>query len=179
MTIIGNLICYICKNLSTFIMKNLKYYLLLISFLFLITTCKKEEEQVGQVEYIVFGHFYGKCFGEQCIEIFKLNCCHIYEDTNDTYPNQNNQYSASYIELDSNLRDSVSFLMSRIPGSLYSEKGKVIGMPDAGDWGGLYFEIKHKDQPTQYWFIDKMKTNIPTYLHKFVDDIETAIKRLQ
>lgn len=156
-----------------------KYYLLLISVLFLITTCKKEKEPDGQIEYIVFGHFYGECAGEQCIEIFKLNCCHIYEDTNDIYPDQVNQYSASYIELDSKKRDSVSFLLSHIPSSLIAEKQKVIGTPDAGDWGGIYFEIKYQDHPVQYWFIDQMKSNIPTYLYTFVDDINTAISKLQ
>jgi hypothetical protein len=160
-------------------MYKLKYYLLLISGLILITTCKKQDEPVGQVEYIVFGHFYGECAGEQCIEIFKLNCCHIYEDTNDFYPDQVNQYSASYIELDSKKRDSVSFLLNRVPRSLLDEKKKIIGTPDAGDWGGIYFEIKYQDHPVQYWFIDQMKTNIPTNLHSFVDDINTAIKRLQ
>jgi hypothetical protein len=160
-------------------MCKLKYYLLLLSVLFVITTCKKDDKPVGQIEYIVFGHFYGKCVGEQCIEIFKLNCCHIYEDTNDTYPNHIDQYAASYIELDSKDRDSVSFLLNSIPDSLFSEKKKVIGSPDAGDWGGIYFEIKFQDQPVQYWFIDQMKTNLPTYLHTFVDDINTAISRLQ
>ena len=170
-------------NLNKFfkpkLMSKSKYFLLLISVLMLTTTCKKQDEPVGQVEYIVFGHFYGMCAGEQCIEIFKLSCCHIFEDTNDTYPDQLNPYSANYIERNISLRDSVSFLLNRIPTGLYSETAKVIGTPDAGDWGGIYFEIKHQNQAVQYWFIDQRTENIPTYLHTFVDDINKAIKKLQ
>jgi hypothetical protein len=160
-------------------MHRLKYYLLILSILFVITTCKKDEEPAGQVEYIVFGHFYGMCIGEQCIEIFKLDCCHIYEDTNDIYPDHVNAYVASYVELDPKERDSVNFLINRIPNSLLSINEKVIGTPDVVDQGGLYFEIKHKDQPVRYWFIDQNKSNVPASLHTFIDDINTAIKRLQ
>jgi len=40
---------------------------------------------------------------------------------------------------------------------LFFETAKVIGQPDAGDWGGLYVEIKCVGEPVQYWFIDQKK----------------------
>ena len=50
--------------------------------------------------------------------------------------------------------------------------------PDAGDWGGIYFEISEGGE-TEYWFIDKMRSNIPTYLVPFVEEIEQDIELLK
>lgn len=161
-------------------MLRFKGYFLFALLIFFFSACKKDEKPSPvESEYIIFGHFYGMCGGEQCVEIFKWDCCHIYEDTNDNYPSITEKYKPSFIELNYNEHDSVSFLMNSIPAELFSENQKVIGMPDAGDWGGLYFEIKQKDQEVKYWYIDQMKANVPVYLHSFIDDINTAIKRLQ
>ena len=160
-------------------MGKLKYLILAVTTLFLLTTCKKNDQDSSrEVEYIVFGHFYGECVGKDCIDIFKMDCCHIYEDTNDFYPNMIDPYKASYIELDSRERDSVSFLIYRIPHVLFFETARFIGQPDAADQGGLYVEIKCVGKPVQYWFIDQNKANIPSYLHTFVDDINKAVKLL-
>jgi len=97
-------------------MCRLKYFLVLIAVSFLLTTCNNnDQDSTKQIEYLVFGHFYGECFGKDCIRIFKMNCCQIFEDTNDIYPDMVHQYTASYIELDPKELDSASFLIHRIP----------------------------------------------------------------
>ena len=158
---------------------KMKYCIMLITAMVLLTGCKKDEESSVPIDYIVFGHFYGECAGEQCIEIFKLDCCQLYEDTNDVYPDQGNQYIASYKKLEPAKYDSVKFLTNEIPAILFTFNQKVIGTPDAGDWGGIYFEIKYSDSTIKYWFIDQMKSNVPSSLHPFIDNINLAIAKLQ
>lgn len=148
----------------------------LICILLILTSCEYEnlEKQVSDSDYVLFGHFYGFCMGEKCIEIFKLNNTALYEDTNDIYPGQNKPYEGAFQQLDHNLFEKVKDLKAKVPQELLATDSGVIGQPDAGDWGGLYFEISINGRK-QYWLIDKMKTNLPEYLKPFAADIENAI----
>ena len=46
--------------------------LLIIPLLFLIG-CDKDDNKNPNQNYLVFGHYYGMCGGESCVEIFKIN----------------------------------------------------------------------------------------------------------
>ena len=49
---------------------------------FMLTSCEKDDNlELSTSDYIIFGHFYGKCVGEQCIEIFRLENEKLFEDT--------------------------------------------------------------------------------------------------
>lgn len=147
-----------------------------ICLLLILASCEYEnlEKQVSDFDYILFGHFYGFCVGEQCIEIYKLTNTALYEDTNDKYPGQTKPYEGSFQQLDPALFEKVKNLKAKVPQELLATDSGVIGQPDAGDWGGLYFEISIKGKK-QYWLIDKMKTSLPEYLKPFADDMEGAI----
>ncbi len=51
----------------------------------------------------------------------------------------------------------------------------MIGQPDAGDWGGIYVEYKF-NSVRKFWLIDQKKSNIPAYLHEFVDKTNKKIE---
>lgn len=59
--------------------------------------------------------------------------------------------------------------------SLLNTKATVIGRPDAGDWGGLYFELTLNGEP-KFWLIDTMQSNLPEYLRPFAAEIENKVK---
>ena len=161
-------------------MDRLKYLLLMFVALFLLNTCKTNDKNTTrQIEYMIFGQYYGECSGKNCIAFYKINCCQIYEDTTDVYPNIGLQYNGTFIELSPQKLDSVNYLIHRIPHVLFYETVTIIGKPDEADGGGLYVEVKCVGEPVQYWYIDKVKTKIPTYLYSFVDDLNSAIKKLQ
>lgn len=42
-------------------------------------SCKKDTIAQSNLDYIIFGHFYGECSGERCIENFKLEKDKIFE----------------------------------------------------------------------------------------------------
>jgi hypothetical protein len=68
----------------------------------------------------------------------------------------------------------VKSLKTIIPQELLMTNSTIIGQPDGGDWGGLYFEVTTKGKK-QYWYIDKMQTNLPEYLKPFAAELENYI----
>jgi len=152
----------------------------IILIVLLITACSEEETKPTEdtSDYIVFGHFYGECIGEQCIEIFKMTGNSLYEDLSDQYPNANNAYEGDFALLDNSLFEKVKDMTPEVPPELLATNLVVIGQPDAGDWGGIYFEISSNGQ-RRFWIIDKLQVNLPEYLRPFVTGIETSIDLIE
>jgi hypothetical protein len=61
---------------------------------------------------------------------------------------------------------------------LLNENHTVIGMPDAGDWGGFYVEYNFNGT-RRFWILDKMKANVPSQYHDFIDSLNAKIYLLQ
>lgn len=155
-----------------------KSLIIIVALAISLTHCKKEDAlNEDQPDYILFGHYYGKCIGEGCIEIFKLTETGLFEDLNDIYPDAQSSYSGKFIKLHDTIFNKVKNFNSHIPSNLLNESNGVIGMPDYADGGGLYFEY-HKNGITQYWKIDQMTSTIPTYLHPFVQEINSTINKI-
>ena len=128
------------------------------------------------VDYLIFGHFFGFCGGEECIEIFKLESNKLLEDINDNYPwgRDFSFYNGNYIVLDHTKFDLVKNLLDYFPDSLLNENNTVIGCPDCVDQGGLYIEYNFNGI-RRFWIIDQFKHNVPNYLHDFMDKINEKI----
>jgi len=139
-------------------------------------SCAEQKEQPEYLETndLIFGHFYGFCAGEQCIEIFKLTNNALYEDKNDTYPIQNNFYAGDFMKLDQSKFELVKSLREQIPDQLLHELDTVFGWPDVADGGGIYLEIKN-DTIHRFWIIDQVESNIPAYLRPFKVKINQSI----
>lgn len=150
--------------------------LCMLSFLIIISSCsdKHDDIKISEADYIVFGHFYGFCVGEECIEIFKLTPDALYEDTSDTYPRWDRYYEGNYVKLDQDKFDLVKSLPENIPDQLLSDPDRVFGSPDAADGGGVYFAIKQGDQ-SMFWVMDQVDQNIPEFLRPFKDKINESI----
>lgn len=150
---------------------------LLIALLILAACDDDNVKKETSENYIIFGHFYGECIGEQCVQIFKLTDDELFEDSNDTYPGVDHSYNAKFHILDPQKFDLVKNLADNIPQELLTVTDKVIGTPDAFDQGGIYFEVS-LDGQQQYWLIDKAEANIPEYLRSFVEEVENSISAI-
>lgn len=128
--------------------------------------------------YLVFGHFYGFCAGETCIEKFKLTSDKIFENTNDVYPGTNTSAQPNYVQLSNEKFLATQDLMSFFPNSLLSETNTTIGMPDASDGGGLYIEY-HFNSVHKTFLIDQFKINVPSTYHVFMDKVNEKIALMQ
>jgi len=143
-----------------------------------ICSCKKDNVILSTSDYIVFGHFYGECGGEQCIEIFRLEQNKLLEDTRDIYPNSTSFYNGNYNLLTQQKFNDAKDLLLFFPNDLLIETNTVIGEPDAGDWGGLYIEYNYNGT-RKFWLLDQKKSNVPSKYHNFIDKVNEKIKLIQ
>lgn len=145
----------------------------------LLNSCSKDPTiRLKESDYLIFGHFYGECSGEGCIEIFKLEQNQLSEDKRDHYPNPTDFYDGDYVKLSQQQFDRTRDLTDYFPADLLNERDRVIGQPDAGDWGGLYIEYNYNGV-RKFWLLDQAKRNIPTKYHGFIDKVNEKIKQLK
>lgn len=158
-------------------MINYKISPLLVILIILNLSCQVEETdslEKKESGYIIFGHFYGECLGESCVEIFKLEANRLLEDTKDGYPLSSTFYEGEYRILSNNKFDSVRDLFTFFPDELFDYPQVIIGTPDAGDWGGLYIEYSFEGI-RKHWLLDQKKDNVPMGLHSFIDKVNESI----
>ena len=157
-------------------MKKLFYLGLVVLSL---TACHEDEgvKVDFSSETLVFGHYYGMCVGEQCVEIFKISNGELLEDTKDLYPGAQ-PYEGRFEKKSQALYEQVKHLPAHIPAQLLQEENGVIGQPDIADGGGIYLELVH-DRKIRYFFIDKSRHKVPAYLHPFLDEVEASIAKLK
>lgn len=158
-------------------MKRITLIMTCLTFLLLVS-CGKDQVVLSNSDYLIFGHFYGECGGEWCVEIFKLEKDGLYEDTKDKYPNSREFYEGNYMQLSQQKFEDTKDLINSFPADLLSETNTVIGQPDAGDWGGLYIEY-NANGVRRSWLLDQMKSNVPVQYHDFIDKVNGKIKLLE
>jgi hypothetical protein len=160
----------------------MKYSLLIIFFALLVFTSCEKEDPINEcdcytISEFTFGHFYGKCAGEGCVEIFRVDLDQqkLFEDVNDFYPRHDTLYNGNFeTELSDDKYQQVKDLLQYVPSGLYQESQTVLGQPDAGDWGGIYFEMQLADG-RRFWLLDQMDKNMPQEYNDFVDKINERI----
>ena len=150
---------------------NLKRLTLLVLTILLCTTCSDDLSfELNDTNYLIFGHSYGECLGERCVETFKLTNEKLFEDINDNYSGND----LSFIELGADKFDEVKDLALLFPNQLLYDGKSTFGCPDCTDGGGIF--IQYADNGTiQSWRMDQDKNQIPSYLHNFVDKIKEKI----
>ncbi len=154
-----------------------KLMMIFLTF-FLLTSCEKDTIELSKSEYLIFGHFYGECEGEKCVEIFRLEQDKLFEDTKDKYPFGYDFYDGNYIQLSEQKFNDTKDLVNSFPADLLTETDTVIGQPDAGDWGGLHIEYNFNGV-RKFWLLDQMKSNVPTKYHNFIDKVNEKIALLE
>ncbi len=124
---------------------------------------------VREFESLVFGHFFGFCQGEECIETFQLSQNTLFEDTLDNY-----QGTREFVALSSDKYDVVQDLEQYIPTQLLALPDSTFGCPDCADQGGVFIEI-HQGGNSQIWRIDQNKDQVPAFLHELLDQVNAKI----
>jgi hypothetical protein len=155
---------------------------ILLSLVFVYWSCEKSTTECcvypQQFPEFIFGTYYGECIGEECVETYKIANSTLYEDEKDQYQ-KTAPYEGEWVERSNVEYQKVKDLYTALPSQLFDEDETTIGMPDAGDWGGIYLEVQDEMGTRFYWQIDTMKDNIPDYLHSFVDEIMAAVQDLK
>ena len=150
----------------------MKKVFLLICAIGSLISCNNDDDSIelNEQNFLIFGHFYGECLGEGCVETFKLTDKKLLEDTIDDYLGQN----LEFIELEIDTFKQVKNLVDFFPNQLLNESETVFGCPDCADGGGLFIQYS-EDGNVKGWRIDQRKDNVPTYLHNFIDKVNEKI----
>jgi hypothetical protein len=137
-----------------------------------LISCNNNDDsiEINEQNFLIFGHFYGKCIGEGCVETFKLTDKKLFEDTIDDYIGQNFEF----IELENDKFEKVKNLVDFFPNQLLNKSETVFGCPDCADGGGLFIQYSESGN-LKSWRIDQSKNNVPTYLHNFIDKVNEKI----
>ncbi|WP_207435543.1 hypothetical protein [Sabulibacter ruber] len=155
-----------------------KIFGLLLLLLFTFSACEEEEASVPlDGYYLAFGHFYGFCEGEKCVEIFKLQGDRLFEDLNDNYPSSQHPYDGNFVPRSDADYQKVKDLYASFPQQLLEEPSGVIGSPDATDGGGIYLEISVNGKK-KFFLIDKLRQRVPEYLHPYLFKVENAVAQI-
>ena len=148
-------------------------------FIFLFAGCAGQITAPLDSPYFIFGAYFGECLGEQCVEIYKIRDGKLFEDTRDLYPGAGEVPLPTQFEpRPDSLYQKVRGLPLAFPSALLNEPDNIIGMPDAADWGGYYVQVLVNNE-IRFWMIDRMKSNLPAYLHNFADELERACLALR
>lgn len=133
----------------------------------------KSTGDLNDGDYLIFGHFYGRCIGKSCIEYFKLTDHGLFADALDDYDGE----KFEFITLGKEQFEQAKDLTAMLPSQLLEEKETVIGCPDCADGGGLYIELSRKGT-VRRWRVDQNKGNVPSYLHSFMNRVNATIEFL-
>jgi len=152
-------------------MKRIK--IILIGLVVLLnTSCNNDDEFVlNETNYLIFGHFYGECIGEICVETFGLTDKKLFEDINDNYLGED----LNFIELGNDKFEEVKDLVNVFPTQLLNDNKSIFGCPDCTDSGGIFIQYSENGNVNS-WRIDQIKKNIPSYLHDFMDAVNVKIE---
>ena len=150
----------------------MKKILLILSVMGALISCNNDDESIvlNERNFLIFGHFYGECYGEACVETFKLTDKNLLEDTIDDYSGAD----LNFEELDNQKFDQVKNLVDFLPNQMLNDNTNVFGCPDCADGGGLFIKY-YKNGEVKSWRIDQIKSNVPDYLHKFIDKVNEKI----
>ncbi len=118
-------------------------------------------------DYLIFGHFYGECLGERCVETFKLEEDYLLEDTRASLGRPYN-FETGYRVLPQTDFERAQALLDAFSRQLLDEPDTTFGCPDCADQGGLYIEYR-RGFAHGVWVIDQYQTNVPPYLHEFMN----------
>ncbi len=147
--------------------------LLNICLISILLSCSSDNDQslhINEQNYLIFGHAYGECLGESCVETFKLTHESLLEDVLDDYNHQNMEF----IELDNELYEQVKNIQDYFPNQLLNQNETIFGCPDCVDGGALFIQYSENGN-IKSWTIDQDKSNVPEYLHIFMDKVNEKI----
>ncbi|WP_417361414.1 hypothetical protein [Galbibacter sp.] len=152
------------------VIKNLKPLGLLL-LIGAFASCNNDDYIASnESDYLIFGHFYGMCVGESCVETFMLTDTSLLEDTKDDYTGK----EFNFKKLSNSKFEQVKDLPDFLPNQLVNEKDSIFGCPDCADAGGLFVQYSENGN-VKSWRIDQVKANVPEYLHNFMDKVNEEI----
>jgi len=155
-------------------MKTFYYINYIIILLFLIGCDNNEpEKKIEFPEYLIFGHYFGECTGEDCLRIYKFENDSLFEAEYDKIYNYPWFFEDDLLFnfIGNEKIQLIKDINYNIPNDLLETTDHLIGCPDCTDQGGYYLEYSLPNKQ-YYWNIDMDRKNVPNGIHSFLDLID-------
>ena len=156
-------------------MKNL--LTIMVALAVSLIGCQEDVPTPYVGDYLIFGHFYGECYGESCVVTFKLEEDRLLQDTRAQHLGQPFNFEEDYRVLERADFERAQELLTVFPDSLLAQPDARFGCPDCRDQGGLYIEYQQGSRRGS-WAIDQDQDEVPAYLHDFMDQVNETIRLL-
>jgi hypothetical protein len=146
--------------------------------IFLLDACSKSEINLeGTEDYVIFGHFFGECQGESCVETYLIKDEKLFEDETDPYAGGTIDHHWKWNQLTDEKYELAKDIFDIIPSTLLESENQTFGMPDAGDWGGILLEVK-RDGEVGRWLLDLNETTTPEPYYEVSREIFEIIEKI-
>ena len=159
------------------VMKQMTQVLFGLMFL-LFVSCQDTLTIDPQDDFIVFGHFDGYCFGEACVDFYKLSSDGLFESYIDQFSGNGFYPHDDYYALSQDKFNLVEDLGEFVPPELWLETATHIGQADVSDVGSIYFEIKNGSDH-RYWVFENGDFEMSEVYSVFMSKIEEKTSLLK
>ncbi len=145
-------------------------------FLFLIlalVSCQDSIEANLEDDFIIFGNFGAYCYGEGCVQFYKVESDRLLQDIEEDYHGGFHEFKHFKVLPDS-LFELVKDLGDYVPQELLAEPSGQIGEADISDVGVIYFEMK-EGTFHQYWSLERGDFEMPLIYVEFMSKVQEKI----
>ncbi len=144
----------------------------ILSFIFIIITCSTYAQ--NKVEYIVYGTYYGECWGH-CSLMFKLDNSKLLVDTTRSFF-KNWEKTVTFKNDTASQKDFLDAkeILQTIPTLLFISTSKSFGDPDGYDQGGIFVQLKINKKIKRF-YIDRAGDKTPPALRNFAELIDKKV----
>ena len=159
-------------------MKKLFYFVLIASIALACSEgLESPNSQTVRIDELVFGRFYGMCFGESCVEIYLVNDEELLEDTTDNYLFREIFEQDQYLRMSAEKHSIALELLEEVPIQLTQQSNNVYGCPDCHDQGGLHLKIIENGEERNFRF-DLENSENPDYLRPYLRKVNQTVDQL-
>ena len=155
----------------------MKQFILSLFVLALISGCEKDTELVkpDSDDYLVFGWFYGECWGPDCVKVYKIQDGKLYRDIYD----ENNFWNITFDDtpMSDEKYEIAKVMLEEFPDQILDETKDTFGCPDCGDWGGMHLQLAQGDL-NMTWRIDLQDNDLPEYLIPYKNRMLEVVEQL-
>ena len=143
-----------------------------IMVLLFATACNDEDISdlnVNNSDTLTFGVVYGFCFGDECVQLFKLEDDELYKTNFERFVAEEpiNFDGAPLPEADYELANP---LRQQFSDALLNTRDTILGIPDAYDQGGIFIQLE-TDNVSRYWMLDTNIEALPTEVQPYAKQV--------
>ena len=148
------------------------------NFIFLILlltlgSCHDSENHNPEEDFIIFGILNGYCYGEGCVQFYKVESDRLLQDIEEDYNGGFHEFRLFKVLPDS-LFELVKDIGDYVPQKLLAEPSGQIGEADISDVGVIYFEMKDGTFH-QNWSLERGDLEMPLAYADFMSKVQEKI----